>query len=48
MDTTSFYFETYDFRFIKHVKSKLSEEINEKTMNEKIYSELNNNGDKNR
>jgi hypothetical protein len=48
MDTTSFYFENDDFRSICHVKFKLSEDINEKTTNEKIYSDPNKNGDKNK
>ena len=48
MDTTSFYFETDNFRFKKHVKTKVSEEINEKTTNEKVYSELKNTGEKNK
>ena len=46
MDTTSFYFETDDFRFRRYVKTKGSEEINEKATIEKIYSELNNHSDK--
>lgn len=46
MDTTSFYFETDDFRFRRHVKTKGNKEINEKTTIEKIYSELNNHSDK--
>ena len=48
MDTTSFYFETDDFRCRKHIKMKESEEINEKTTIEKIYSDLNNPGDRNK
>ena len=48
MDTTSFYFETDDFRFTKHDKTKATEEINEKTTIEKIYSDLDNNGEKNK
>ena len=40
MDTTSFYFETDNFRYRTHVKIKRIEEINEKTKIEKIYSEL--------
>ena len=47
MDTTFFYFETYDFKCRKHVKSNRSEEINEKITSEKIYSTLNNNGENN-
>ncbi|MBY8991853.1 MAG: hypothetical protein KGD58_14005 [Candidatus Lokiarchaeota archaeon] len=45
MDTTSFYFETYNFKCRKHVKSSRSEEISEKITSEKIYSELKNIGE---
>jgi hypothetical protein len=38
MDTTSFYFETYNLKYNKHDKEEKDEEINKK----KLYSEINN------
>jgi hypothetical protein len=46
MDTTSFYFETNDFRCGKYVKIKPSEIINETTTTESFKFKLNKNGDK--